>query len=366
MMQERTRINWNALVDAIKQEKCVLCIGPGVFTDQAGIKLEQQVHDYLDASGELDKDITCYPDGLFHFHLEAKRNNVLADLQRFYKGDFPQVEKLYRRLVHIPFHLILFLTPDTIYADIAKNEGVTINTDFYFKQQSPRKEWIPRISHPIAYNLFGSFVDDESVILSYDDLYDMIRSLLAEQSMSKGIDTAIHEARHFICIGLPFDKWYMQLLLRILEIHTNRRLTKYALDLKPNETEVKSFFEDQFNITFVTHEIDEFITQVSEICAQNDVVRATAETQQAIPPLVRKLIEKNELEAALDVLAKVLLEQKRMDTSAEDMIAHIRRRLRMNKTDYTKGIIPDSVHNLERTRLADDILRLLNLNFQQS
>jgi hypothetical protein len=255
MNKPNKQISWNALMHAVEAEKCVLCIGQGVFTNAAGQKLEDQIQEYLKEQGEIDEDIICYPEGLFYFRRGFKRNNVVAAISRFYKQAFPMVENIYEKLVEIPFNLILFLTPDQLYADVSEKKDLPVRSDFYLPNMPSRMKEKPTGTNPIAYNLFGSFRNDESIMLTYDDLFNFLQSTIKGKSMSENMRATIKNARHFICLGISFDKWYMQLLLRVLEIHSNKQLTKYAASDVVPKKEIKDFYEDQFEFTFVDKDV---------------------------------------------------------------------------------------------------------------
>ncbi|MCO6480738.1 MAG: hypothetical protein J5I94_29120 [Phaeodactylibacter sp.] len=358
--QQNSSVKWNALLDAIEREKCILCIGPGIFTDKKGQKLEEQIISYLKKNGELDEDITCYPDGLFYFKRDAKRNNILADISRFYQQKFPEVEKIFRQMAHIPFNLILFLTPDNKYAQIAELEELPVNSDFYFKKQPPRIKGRPTREHPVAYNLFGSFDDDESIILTYDDLFDFMQSTFEGNSMSDEMRLLIKNARHFICLGLPFDKWYMQLLLRILEMHSNKRLTKYASNAIQHDQETLTFYQDQFDITFVPKDIAAFINELHQECRQGGLIRKKAAGQVSAKDEIRQLIASNKLARAMDKLEGHLTAAGGRAEELKDKLAHLRRRLRMNQEDRDKGLIDEKDYQMVMNRITQMLLNFVN------
>ena len=354
----RDNIKWNALIDAIERERCVLCIGPGVFTNGEGKKLEEQFIDYLQQSGELDDDIICYPDGLFYFRRESKRNHVVSDFRRFFKGAFPELDDIYRKLVKIPFNLIVFLTPDQRYVAIADEEGLPIQADYYYANQPSAIKKAPTKSSPIAYNLFGAFEEDESIILTYDDLFNFMQSIFAENRMSGSMRTAIQEAKHFVCLGLPFEKWYMQLLLRILKIN-NKRLTKYAANSQVQHNEIKSFFVDQFDITFVESKVGDFVDSIFEACKKDGMLREQADDPQSRKERIHGLFTSAKLEDAIQELEDALRDEKRLDDTVGDLIAHIKRRMKLINRERIKGIIDTNFYLAERAKIGNDFFDVL-------
>lgn len=355
------KILWEPLLDSIQEEQCVLCIGPGVYADKDGQTLEEQLISFLKEKGSLDDDIVCYPDGLFYFKRENKRGNVLSGMKRFFHQAFPEADAIFESLTRIPFSLILFLTPDNRYAQIAREKNFPVNTDYYFATQLPQIKERPSKNFPIVYNIFGSLEGkSESVILTYDDLFEFITNMTKSDRRSTEMRKYIQNARHFLCIGIPFEKWYMQLLLRILEMHSNKALTKYAANHRSLEQETLSFYKDQFDITFVEDQIGEFVQNLLRQCEAEKLIKSDQEKSGSIKETIRELVAENKLEDALFHLENYLKSQPGLPEQARNDIAHIKRRLKMNDKDRRDDIITVDDYRREMNNITKDLLSFIN------
>jgi hypothetical protein len=362
----KENILWDPLLDAIQDEQCVLCIGPGVFTNKDGVSFEKQLLVFLEERGYLDDDIICYPDGLFFFRKENKRNNVLSGIKRFHKQSFPLVDSIYNLLTEIPFSLVILLTPDNRYVQLAEDNGFAVFSDYYHSYHTPRFKERPSKNFPIAYNMFGSLEEmTESVILTYDDLFEFITDMTKTDRRSTEIRKYIKDARHFICIGLPFGKWYMQLLLRILEMHTNKNLTKYAADQGNTDREVLSLYKDQFDITFIPDNIDIFVKHLHQRCQKENILSKKRTSSTSAKEDVRELLAQNNIEEGINLIEAYLKSAPDLEGVYGNESSHLKRRMYMNESERRKNIISLDEYRREADKIANDILNLADKLFKQ-
>lgn len=350
MSDTKKTIKWNSLLDAIEEGKCVLCIGPEIYTNEQNQMLEEQVINFLKKHDVLDEDIITYPDGLFFFKDPGKRSDVLSALKNFYQEDFANTDAIFQKLIKIPFNLSLFLTPDTRYHDLAQQERFNMTRDYYVKMQPPKVKSAPTKNAPMVYHLFGSLNNHESVILTYDDLYDFFNSVFVGQSMSESMHKTIENARHFVCLGIPFEKWYMQLLLRVLKLR-NESLTKYAANHHYKHDSFATF-QDQFNITFVPEKTKEFVEGLYQRCEEKGLLRRRVEKNNSIKDRINNFIAENMLEEAADEMLKHLQAHGTDVTDIDDELVQLKRRLRSAAADRRLGALTYEEYNKEAVQVV--------------
>lgn len=365
-------IKWTALLKAIKDEKCVLCIGPGVFTNEAGLPLEDQIVAQLKGDGEIDEDVVVYPDGLFHFRKKNKRDHVLADLEKFYSGPFPEAEGIFKKLIQIPFNLVVILTPDNKFHEIAHQEHRPYLKDLYRKGKPPTIVEKPTKESPLVFHLLGALnaEADESVVLTHDDLFAFLKNIFEGGPISEELNSTIHSAKHFICLGLPFEKWYMQLLLRVLGLHANENSTKYVSH-QDKETEVIEIYKDQFNLTLIPTRIEHFANILLEKCIEDHLLRPESlekttenverDAKEVSIDLILQQIADDQIEDAFGSIELILKQKEKWDSTRNTFVEH-QGQYQMLKRQLDKNFISSELFNRGIAKLRSAILDFIKLN----
>lgn len=268
-----TKINWKAIVGKIRKEKCILILGPGAYRSKRKGTLQNELLQFLEI--EKNEYIQKYyeEDNFFLFQRGGGRAFTCEKIEEFYKSKQP--DEILKQLVEIPFHVILAVTPDKLLPTAFEEAGFSFQFDFYKKLHEPAVIQRPSQELPLIYNLFGCVEDEESLVLTHNDLYDYFKSIFARKSMPDKLKQALREKEIncFLFLGVPFDKWYMQLLLRELEIHRSHEdFIRYAANQTLSD-EVKTFCTEQFTIQFVDQHIPEFVQTLHQHCHELELRR---------------------------------------------------------------------------------------------
>ena len=305
----KANIDWDIIIQTIREEKCILCLGPEIFTDADGRKLEGQLATEFDIPNNPDIRNYYPQDGLFLFSTEESKTRFYYKLKRFFDGNFPRTENLLEKIARIPFHLIISLTPDNLLCRVAEHQGLPCKQDFYWKNRSPvSSAKMPGRQAPLVYNMFGSIHERDSLVLTYQDLFDYFDSILGARSMPTELKKIISETDNFIFLGIQFERWYMQLLLRILSKYNDKdSFLRYASSLSVDE-QIAVFCKEQFRITFVQENIHEFIGQLLEECQKEGLERQAGAQPSSVLKGIRTLIGKADTDNAIRKL-KEFLEQ---------------------------------------------------------
>lgn len=151
-------------------------------------------------------------------------------MKRFFKqtNQF-QSNAILSKLAPIPFHFIISLNPTNYLADTFDTLNFKHRFDFYWKKNAGAVLEVPSKNKPLIYNLLGTVERPESLVLTHKNLYDYFESVFQGSMLSEKLKFhLLSETPKVIFLGLPFEKWYMQMLLRILYLHKNEELIKYA------------------------------------------------------------------------------------------------------------------------------------------
>jgi len=347
-------IDWDYLLDKIREKECLLILGHEAFSNAQGVTAQSRMTQSLD----LSKNVYIkrhYPSEDFYlFDHKSSRTQFCYQIKRFYKNEKPG--ELISLLADIPFHIYLTVTPDLLLPDAFRERGFSFQHGFYKKNTDPQPIKAPSSENPLVYNLFGCIENEESLVLSHDDLYDYFKSIFARRSMPVELKDELREVRNLLFVGVPFDKWYLQILLRELEIHNEKyAFTRFAAN-QSSDNELRTFCFEQFQIQFVDKNVEDFVRELHRRVASDPNIsfRESAGPKTDIQILVRKQLSNGETEAALDNLTDFL------DGSELQAVAdQINGRYGRMKKRRMAGILTTEEITLEENKINNDILELV-------
>ena len=351
-MNTTTNINWKAIAGKIRKEKCVLVLGPGAYHSNQGTLLQEDLLQHLDSAGNPDIQKYYPDDNFFLFNVGGGRAFTCEKIEDFYQSKRPSPSL--HKIAKIPFHVILTVTPDKLMQQALQQEGFPHQFDYYKKQHEPAVIKNPSKELPLIYNLFGCVENEESLILTHNDLYDYFKSIFSRKSMPEKLKQCLlkKEINCFLFLGIPFDKWYMQLLLRELEIHRNQAdFIRYAANQMIN-IETKTFCSEQFTIQFVDQNIPQFIDKLYETCEQEGLLREKRD--QTKWGQLRNFIAKGNITKALEGI-----NIHTQGTELEDEAIGIAGRYRRFKRKELNGVLETKEINIQENRITKDLLELI-------
>ncbi len=217
-------VDWEDLLDTLEAEKCVLFLGSVAFEAPGGGSIETALRDWLEADEPDHPYIRLYnPDGFMLFRKNRFKRKVTTQIKDFYNQAFPETEALFRQLTEAPFSMIVTLTPDNLLARTFDTLGFDYQSDFYFRhRKAPEVFDRPTKEKPLIYNLLGNIEEPESIVLTHSDFFDYLESVFKSNSMNQDLKEELEGAERYIFLGLPYEKWYFQLLLRVLSMHSDK------------------------------------------------------------------------------------------------------------------------------------------------
>ncbi|PIE86303.1 MAG: hypothetical protein CSA05_01310 [Bacteroidia bacterium] len=345
------KINWKFILNTIKSEKCILLLGPELPVATNKSSITDAMCDFL--SVDDNENISSYyeKDGFFLFPNGMAKTFVYYEIKDFYSQKFE--EKIYEKIAQIPFHLIISLNPDLLLSEAMKKLNIPHEFEFYKKKQKPKEVNSPSMNAPLVYNMFGSIEEEESLILTHDDLFDFLLTTLGSHSLPAKLQKALREADNFIFLGFNFERWYMQLLIRLLNPPEEKyTFIRYALNTQI-DSYVKSFYIEQFRIKFIESESTDFIDTLFRMCKNNNILRKATDMPVSRRAKIEQFIENDDLPNALAGLKDYF-----MDTDDEDMIMMQTSRYNRLKRKLNKGVIDANHVEVEINKIKDVLIQL--------
>ncbi len=265
--------DWDNIIEKIQEGKCILCLGPDAYSIDKEQSLEEELSLFLKARAERLK-IRVYDDGWFHYLPQANFIDAFMKVKEFYKQPQPHTEALLKKIAQIPFHFIVNFTPDYKVREAFKAQ----NLDYTFQSYLKKAAFDPSIKkptthQPMIYNMLGELDKKDSLVMTYNDFYEYLESVFAAKSMSEVLKEDLFSADYFIFLGLPFEKWYVHLFMRILKQHAEKRGSKkYAANVKI-DNEIIAHCDEQYTIDFISKGISHFINELYLNCEKKGVLR---------------------------------------------------------------------------------------------
>ena len=339
----------------IEQGRCVLLIGPEVCSFQEKTLIEY-VHEMVQAQNEDQIAYYYSKDNLFLFKSDFEKEEVRRSVQDIYRDViFPK--RVYQKILETPIPLIISLNPDTYLTDLAKRAGLPHDfSHFRFNGEGNEKiEQTPTKARPLIYNLLGSREEEESLVLNYEDLFNLLKALLPNGLPDK-IRVQLRKARSFLFLGCDFKKWYAQLLLQLLTGDRPGR-SKLAINRPIDDEHARSFLITQFGITFLGQE-HQFFDELHEALAtryQLRVLQFPDQNEQVNIESIRRLIAEGKLNQALALTQNLILNTKQLDT----LIGLVNRYKDWEKKNMDGLFLPGEAETL-KARIVSELLNLLN------
>jgi len=362
-----TTFDWEEILESISDEKCILFVGPQVYAFAQSQTVEQAMYSDLDAQNPEHPYIRNFyeEDGFFLFREKRFRRKVIRQMRKFYQQEFPLAQAVLQKLTQIPFRIIFQLSPDDLLQRAFRQNRLPFRHDLYFKNQPPQGEYLdPTTKQPLLYHMLGYLEEEESLVLTHNDLFDYLQSIFNAKSMHQKLQTELAQAHNYIFLGLPFEKWYMQLLLRVLSLHSEKLMGLERFAAKPKRAFRQKLYEEQFKIEFVPDESTAFINELYNRCAKANMLKPLPELSADSASGLQKadvmdLITKGKIKVALETF-KIVLEQtlhKHQNLHTQLIVlmsrfAPVHQRIQMQ--------MESEADKKEVTRITFELLQLLN------
>ena len=364
-----SKIDWKDLLDSLEDQKCVLFIGNGVYQDPSGNDIESALCNWLDATNPDHPEIRVYnPDGFFLFRKNRYRRKVIANIKEFYSRSFAETETCFTSIAQIPFNMIFTLCYDNTLVRTFDQIGLEYQSDFYFKHRKPSETFErPTRNRPLVYNLMGNIEEPESIILTHGDFFDYMESMFRSNSMHNGLKDELEKAERYIFLGLPYEKWYFQMLLRVLSFHSDKlkEVERTAL-LEFENPLLHEAYKEEFKIEFIPTNTNEFINELYKRCESNNLLKPLPydKGQSNNVAAIVSIKETRELVANAEVLEalfnlKAYLNQKAIYGKISTDLLILRNRFNLLKQREMKGTIYQNDFNIEWNQIVETLLSLI-------
>ena len=280
------KLRFDTLVNNLKgKEKCVLVLGPEFINiDTNKNSFTESIQNYLITIGlkeELKDNLTQYlsDDGFFYFGKDDDEymylEFIMSKITEFYRSR--EISSYHKLLSEIPFDIIISLSPDDLLHQACKNIGKEPVWRHYKGGNNLLEDAPSEIStdNPLIYNLCGHYEDKQSMLFTFDNLFNFLRQFY-QKPILPNFQRHIKETNNFLYLGFAYDKWYIKLLLDVLNNFqdANARFSKSAvLNFDPNKPDKQiDFFNKSFRLKFSPSDEREFINKLHHTCSKEGIL----------------------------------------------------------------------------------------------
>ena len=342
------------LTTDIKQQKTVLLLGPEIVNIK-GVTVRQTLRDQLNETNAEDIAHYYERDGFFLFREKMAKEDVQREVVLFYEDHHTETdvdETIFKQLVRLKTHLVLSINPDSFLSDVAYKYGIKHRFAFFqHGGEAVAEVEEPTAEMPLFYNLCGATDRDDSLVLDYEDLFSLLSSLLGSPGLPLKLKASLQTAKHFLFVGFDFDKWYSQLLLRLLS--GEKAIRKFAIDPSVKEENTTTFLVKQFGIEFIEDEAA-FLDELFNQCAAQGLMRDIVEIQTPNTVQVVKHIQNGDLLKALTFA---------LEHAADDDKNYFTQLLAQYhnlESRQSKGTIDSRDYSVQWNKIIDAVLEKIN------
>ncbi len=341
-------VEWDSILDNLSTGRTIFCLGAEIFSS-SGVSLDAQLRQ---AVGE-SPNVRIYNDGLFYFRGAGDLTSH-TKIKKFYNGEFPELVAILEKIAQIKCSVIISMNPDRHLEAAFKKLNLPYQYAYHFPRNPAAELEEPTADSPLIYNLMGDINSRESMVLTQEDVFACIESFVEGRSLSPVVKERVKAANNFIFLGLPFEKWYMQLLMRVVQKETNKIALRYAAN-NAFDDETQTFCLDQFNIACVPNQISDFVGELHERCAQAGLLR-NADAQSALwYDRWLNLLKRDDLLDLLDKMTEFFEKNRPDDADNIGFLVQQTGRLSNLERREAKGSIDSRDAGVERASIRDAI-----------
>lgn len=345
------------LLRTIQDEKCVLLLGPESAINGKG---ERIFLSFLRHFEEYNQPLDYDMDDLINFRGDGSlKNDLLLDMKDYYE-EHSQPGSFHKKVACIPFHLIIYSTPDKLLENAFNSYGLPVSSSHYYAKGEPQSLAEPTKNNPLIYHLLGDIDEEDSVVLTYEDLFDFIFAVVGGGEGAKPLPMevkyAISNARSFLFLGFDLQKWYVQILFRLFGMH-NRSRTPITYDDKWDEP-TKNFYVNNFQIKFLPADMYVLMDALYQETEKNGLLRKVVETEEKdIAVDVKKLIAENQFAVAFQKLIEYTNDK---DANLHNDLVMLSARFHRNEQANDRRTIAQADYQLELNLITYALINTLD------
>ena len=264
--------DWRLLLRSIRGGQCILVLGRGAALDPAAptddplpVRLARELTAKIRRKGYgahvVSETDLSHVAQVYASEMPGGHPALEMAVEDFYKPYLRQTTPLHLDLAALPFSLCLTTTPEHFLLNaFSQTAGKSPLNDYYSFRRARAGQRTPpekdAEKKPLVYDLFGSMEEPDSVVLTENDLLDLLVNVTRNQPPLNAyvISRFGNSGTSFLFIGVGFRHWYLRILLHVLKAF-NHDVSSLALEdpgffKDPEQPQTALFFRKGHRIEF--------------------------------------------------------------------------------------------------------------------
>ncbi|MDX1407683.1 MAG: SIR2 family protein [Saprospiraceae bacterium] len=338
-------IPWAEVVQNIRDESCVLILGPHALLNKEGKSITSVINDYVIDVLELQDErdfLTSMSTGSFHelmtrLFKSGKPAIALNGINDLIKG-FELHDVYTESLIRIPFKLVIYTAPDDLLEKAFLSHGVNINPqEYHFRDVRGNERF--NGSFPMLYYLMGKSYRENRSVLKHEDLFDYIVDVVSgKPEIPNRVSEVMKQSMRLILLGFNYQSWHLNILFRLFDLHKRKDdyRRSYARPIVLPSSETLYFFRTNFNIDFIDISEEQEGEKEPDLEARKIKDQNGEKKEPDIIAFIRTLHEKCEGRVALRELKKA---EEHNSQALENMQDEVKRLFQINTLEAIDAAI---------------------------
>jgi hypothetical protein len=280
---------------SLKKKRCVLMLGPRIATVvENGNDVPIMEGLSLEFARRLDALNIPYEKSAarnlpYVSQMFLREQNIQKDdLRRIAKtyieeksGPEDYIPAIYTELANLPVRVIVNTTPDNFIEralrKAGKNPGIF---NFNYEVNTGSERNAPQtvvnfdsvgVMQPLVFNMFGSTLDPDSMVITEGDQVTFVRNVLEGRSrLPQEVLNLFQTDSTYLFFGFNLENWQFRLLLKSMQLHEKNRTLSPQTDNYPITEITKTYLKHEFNFHFVDARMDDFAREISKLASSSD------------------------------------------------------------------------------------------------
>jgi TIR domain/SIR2-like domain len=268
------------IVGKISKGECVLIVGPDIV-DFGEKSFFEKFCEAIYKDNYFSQFLAPCPPNLFAREelLQLTDDGYLSDVRGFMQNYYSEqtiFNEPLELIAQIKFPLIISLFSDTRLNRMFEQLHLPFEYRFQPLSENPMEVELPTVDKPIIYNLLGDIAEEG--IITFDNLFTYLQGILGGTNLPTNIKHLLGKPNtSFLFLGVHFEKWYIQLLLRIIMTKGKRNFTSLK---SANSDEMCTFIATRLRLSLSETEPLDYLKLVYEECKRQNILKVASKPER--------------------------------------------------------------------------------------
>ena len=258
---------------AIKNNECVLFIGPELLQCKEGTTLEAfnryfslQLSSTLTNKGVYFDENSKTSLSYIANRYEDIPNTTNRDLGKLAVKSFAGAnvyKEVYKKITPLKFPLIISTNPDDILEKEYASQHIPFTAGYYDRSNQNKNEPVYDENKTIIYKIFGSFESPYSILFTDNDRVQFSKNVVKNDPQIPPVIKVLLENKYCLFLGFNFEEWHLNILIDCLGLSRADKEEKiFALLMEQARESNIENFEKNYKFYFINDQIEEFMDDV--------------------------------------------------------------------------------------------------------